>query len=119
MIPKLNIDAELDLDSISDDLVNILEKFSPFGPQNMRPVFVTYGCEIVGTPHIVGKKHLKFRVRQGDKVIDCIGFNQGDFLRQLNFRPMLIDMAYIIEHNVWNGIKRIQIRTKAIKLSER
>lgn len=119
MIPKLNIDAELDLDLITDELVDIIEKFAPFGPQNMRPVFVTYGCEIVGSPHIVGKKHLKFRVRQGEKVIDCIGFNQGDFLNQLNFRPMLVDMAYIIEHNEWNGIKRIQIRTKAIRLSER
>jgi single-stranded-DNA-specific exonuclease len=119
LVPKLNIDAELELEYITDELVDILEKFAPFGPQNMRPVFVTYGCEIVGTPHIVGKKHLKFRVRKGEKILDCIGFNQGDFLNKLNYRPMIIDMAYIIEYNVWNGVKRIQIRTKAIKLSER
>jgi hypothetical protein len=85
----------------------------------MRPVFVTCGCEIVGTPHIVGKKHLKFKVRKGDNVIDCIGFNQGDFLKKLNYRPMLVDIAYILEHNVWNGIKRIQIRTKDIRISIR
>jgi len=118
-IPKLNIDAELDLEYITDELVDILERFAPFGPQNMRPVFVTYGCEIVGTPHIVGKKHLKFRVRKGEKVIDCIGFNQGDFLNKLNYRPMIVDIVYIIEYNVWNGIKRIQIRTKAIRLAKR
>lgn len=119
LIPKLNIDAELELEYITEELVDVLEKFAPFGPQNMRPVFVTYGCEIVGTPHIVGKKHLKFRVRKGEKVIDCIGFNQGDFLNKLNYRPMIIDMAYIIEYNIWNGVKRIQIRTKAIRLSKR
>jgi len=119
LIPKLNIDAELDLEFITDDLVDILEKFAPFGPQNMRPVFVTFGCEIVGTPHIVGKKHLKFRIRKGDNVLDCIGFNQGDFLNRLNYRPMIVDIAYIIEYNIWNGMKRIQIRTKAIKLSKR
>jgi single-stranded-DNA-specific exonuclease len=119
LVPKLNIDAELELEYITDELVDILERFAPFGPQNMRPVFVTCGCEIVGTPHIVGKKHLKFRVRKGEKILDCIGFNQGDFLNKLNYRPMIIDMVYIIEYNVWNGVKRIQIRTKAIKLSER
>ena len=119
LIPKLDIDAELELEYIAEELVDVLEKFAPFGPQNMRPVFVTYGCEIVGTPHIVGKKHLKFRVRKGDKIIDCIGFNQGSFLNKLTYRPMIVDMAYIIEYNVWNGIKRIQIRTKAIGLSKR
>jgi single-stranded-DNA-specific exonuclease len=119
LIPKLNIDAQLDLENITEELVDVLEKFAPFGPQNMRPVFVTYGCEIVGTPHIVGKKHLKFRVRKGDKILDCIGFNQGDFLRKLNYRPMIVDLAYIIEYNIWNGLRRIQIRTKAIRISEK
>ena len=37
LIPKLDIDAELDLEKINDDLVVTLEKFSPFGPQNKRP----------------------------------------------------------------------------------
>ncbi len=117
LVPKLDIDAELDIEYINDDLLNIFEKFAPFGPQNMRPVFVSNRCEIIGSPHIVGKKHLKFKIRKGDRTLDCIGFNQGDFLQKLNYRPMMIDMVYIIEHNIWNGVKRIQIRTKAIKLS--
>ncbi|UCC79501.1 MAG: single-stranded-DNA-specific exonuclease RecJ [Candidatus Zixiibacteriota bacterium] len=119
LVPKLNIDAEIELEYITEELVDVLEKFAPFGPQNMRPVFVTYGCEIVGIPHIVGKKHLKFRIRKGEKVFDCIGFNQGEFLNKLTYRPMVVDLAYIIEYNVWNGIKRIQIRSKAIRISER
>lgn len=117
LVPKLNIDAEIDIDSINDDLVNVLERFAPFGPQNMRPVFVTYGSEIVGTPHVVGKKHLRFKVRRGESIIDCIGFNQGEFLRKLSFRPMLVDMAYVLENNYWNGVNRIQIRTRDIRLT--
>ncbi len=117
LVPKLNIDAEIELDSIDSDLVDVLERFAPFGPQNMRPVFVTYASEIVGTPHIVGKRHLKFKVRKGENVIDCIGFNQGDFLKNLNLRPMLVNMTYVLENNYWNGVNKIQIRTKDIRLT--
>lgn len=117
LVPKLDIDAELELDKIDDNLVVYLEKFAPFGPMNMRPVFVSFAVEIIGAPHIVGHNHLKFRVRKGDKIIDCIGFNYGEFLKQLNYRPMLVDMAYVIEHNYWNGANRIQLRIKAIRLA--
>ncbi len=118
LVPKLDIDSEIDLDIIDDGLVNVLEQFSPFGPQNMRPVFVSYGNEIVGTPHIVGKKHLKFKVRKGERILDCIGFNHGDFLKKMNYSPILIDMVYVIEYNYWNGQNRIQLRIRDIRLSK-
>ena len=118
LIPKLNIDAEIEIEAIDDDLVNVLERFAPFGPLNMRPVFVSHGNEIVGAPHIVGKKHLKFKIRKGEKIVDCIGFNQGDFLKNLNYRPMMIDMVYVIEHNFWNGQNRVQVRTRDIRVAK-
>jgi single-stranded-DNA-specific exonuclease len=117
LIPKLDIDAELDIEQVNDDLVMVLEKFSPFGPLNMRPVFVSYAAEIIGSPHIVGNNHLRFRVRKGDKVLDCIGFGLGEFLKQLSYRPLLVDIAYVLEHNYWNGSNRIQLRLKAIRLT--
>ena len=117
LIPKLDIDAELDIETVNDELVHTLEKFSPFGPQNMRPVFVSYAVEIIGTPHVVGNNHLRFRVRKGDKIVDCIGFNLGDFLKQMSFRPILVDIAYVLEHNYWNGSNRIQMRLKAIRIT--
>ena len=117
MIPKLDIDAELDPEKINDDLIHILEKFAPFGPQNNRPIFVSYAAEIVGTPHVVGNNHLRFRIRKGSKVLDCIGFNLGDFLRNLSYRPLLVDIAYVLEHNYWNGSNRIQLRLKAIRIT--
>jgi len=117
LIPKLDIDAELDLEKINDDFVFLLEKLAPFGPLNMRPVFVSYAAEVVGTPHVVGNNHLRFRVRKGNKILDCIGFNLGEFLRNLTYRPILIDMTYVLEHNYWNGSNRIQLRLKALKLT--
>ncbi|MDW7682186.1 MAG: single-stranded-DNA-specific exonuclease RecJ, partial [bacterium] len=58
--PKLRIDGEIRLSEITPRLVQLLKMFAPFGPQNMRPVFQTNKLQVVGTPIIVGKNHLKF-----------------------------------------------------------
>jgi len=117
LVPKLEIDAELELESIDENLVNVLEQFAPFGPHNMRPVFVTYQCEVVGTAHRVGTNHLKFKVRRGGQIYDCIGFGFGDFLTRMHTRPTFVDIVYVLEFNSWNGADRIQLRIKDIKLS--
>ncbi|MCP4581689.1 MAG: single-stranded-DNA-specific exonuclease RecJ [candidate division Zixibacteria bacterium] len=117
LIPKLQIDSELELEAVDDNLVNVLEQFAPFGPQNMRPVFVTYQCEVVGTPHRVGSNHLKFKVRRGGQVFDCIGFGLGDFLKMMHTRPTFVDIVYVLEFNNWNGADKIQLRIKDIRLS--
>ena len=82
--PKLKIDMEIELSEVTDDFMELLEKFAPFGPQNMRPVFLTRNCEIIGRPSVVGNNHLRMRVRKGSTVIDVIGFGFGDMLSQIS-----------------------------------
>ncbi|MCP4568863.1 MAG: single-stranded-DNA-specific exonuclease RecJ [FCB group bacterium] len=115
MISKLHIDAEIELDSIDNTFLDLLETFNPFGPMNMRPVFLTRNIEVVGQPYLVGRNHLKMKVRKGEKVIDVIGFGFGDLVRPLATRTGTIDMIYVIEYNHWNGVTRIQLRVKDIK----
>jgi len=115
LIPKLYVDAEIEPEQVTDDFVQLLEKFSPFGPMNMRPIFLTRNLEVVGQPYKVGKNHLKMKVRKGDVVLDVIGFGFGDLVRPLSMRAGTIDMAYVIEFNHWNGVARIQLRVKDIK----
>ena len=115
LVPKLFVDAEIEPEQIVPDFVNLLEKFSPFGPMNMRPVFLTRNLEVYGQPYRVGKNHLKMKVRKGDVVLDVIGFGFGDLVRPLSMRAGTIDMAYVIEFNHWNGVARIQLRVKDIK----
>ena len=117
LIPKLQIDSELELEQIDENLVTVLEKFAPFGPQNMRPVFVTYQAEVVGSPHVVGSNHLKFKVRRNHKVFDCIGFGFGDYMPKMHMRPLYLDMVYVLEFNNWNGTNKIQLRIKDLRVS--
>jgi single-stranded-DNA-specific exonuclease len=116
LVPKLEIDVEADLFELNEHVVDTLERFAPFGPQNMRPVFLTRGLEVVGQPHIVGNNHLKFKVRKNGAVFDCIGFGFGDYLRWMNMKPAYIEMAYVVERNYWNENVRVQLRVKDIKV---
>ena len=114
--PKLKIDMEIELSEVTDHFMELLEKFAPFGPQNMRPVFLTRNCEIVGRPSVVGNNHLRLRVRKGTTVIDVIGFGFGDMLSQIS-TGSLIDAVYTLEYNTYNNVTRVQMRIKDIKLT--
>lgn len=114
--PKLKIDMEIELSEVTDNFMELLEKFAPFGPQNMRPVFLTRNCEIVGRPTVVGNNHLRMRVRKGTTVIDVIGFGFGDMLSQIS-TGSLIDAVYALEYNTYNNVTRVQMRIKDIKLT--
>jgi single-stranded-DNA-specific exonuclease len=115
--PKLNIDLEIKLADINDDFMNSLEAFAPFGPQNMRPIFLTRSCEIAGGAYVVGKNHLKMRVRQGRSTVDVIGFGFGDMASRISSEGCLVDIVYALEYNTYNDITRIQIRLRDIKLT--
>lgn len=117
LVAKLYIDSEIELSQIDNECLDIIETFAPFGPQNMRPVFLTRNCEILGQPYCVGKNHLKMKVRKGDAVLDIIGFGFGEWARKLSGRGSLVDLVYVIEYNSWEGHTRIQLRLKAIRLA--
>lgn len=111
--PVLQIDTELNFEDIDMKFWKLLNQFEPFGPQNLRPIFVSKKVQTVGEPTIVGNGHLKMKVKQGDSgVFDAIGFNMHDFLPLV--RKESFDMAYVIEENHWNGRRTIQIRIKDI-----
>ena len=115
LVPKVTIDAVIELDEITPQIIKYLKYFAPFGPKNYRPLFLSYGLEVAGTPRIVGNNHLKFRVRKNGVSFDCIGFNMGDYLTRLEMGERQLDMVYVIEENEWNNRKTIQLRVRDIR----
>jgi single-stranded-DNA-specific exonuclease len=116
--PEIVIDAKISLSEISPKFVRILEQFSPVGPGNMRPVFLSENVSIVQTPRIVGTNHLvtSFRQNGGDKVFDAIGFNLGSFLELLDKEKNLVDIVYTIESIQKDGKSYPQIRLRDINI---
>ena len=115
LIPKLCIDNEIQLTDINPRLITLLKLLAPFGPHNMRPVFLSRNLQVVGSPYIVGRNHLKFKVRQNGMVIDAIGFNLGDKLYRISPGEQNLDMVYIIEENEYLGRTTIQLKVKDLR----
>lgn len=116
--PELEISCDLDLEKVDKKFWKLLSQFEPFGPGNMRPIFVSRNITIEGVPTIVGNGHLKMKVRKGaSPVFDCIGFNMHAFEPKLrNSNNDRIDIAYVLEENRWNGRRTIQMRLKDIHI---
>lgn len=119
--PELQVDGELKLSQIDLKFWKLLSQFEPFGPLNTRPTFVTKGINIVGRPSIVGKGHLKMRVKHKDSpVFDVIGFNMHQYLpRLISNDQEQIEMAFAIEENFWNGRHSLQLRLKDIHIPQK
>jgi single-stranded-DNA-specific exonuclease len=113
--PEIKVDAELNLSELTPKFVRILSQFAPFGPGNMRPVFVVRNVELVGSPRIVGQKHLKFRVRAKGQIIDTIGFNLAHLIGKVPTGRKDIALAFSLDESDYSGEAVPQLKIRDIK----
>lgn len=119
LVPVVEIDLEINLDSINDKLLRILNQFAPHGPHNMTPVFCSRGVLDTGFAKIVGSNHLKLEVYQPNTrltKIDAIAFNKGDYLNFFK-RNIPMDIVYKIKTNEFRGVTSIQLIIEEINTS--
>jgi single-stranded-DNA-specific exonuclease len=74
--PTLRVDAAVDLSDLDQGFYKHLARLRPFGPGNPEPVFVCQGVECL-TSRVVGKRHLKVQLSQGEVVMEAIAFGQA------------------------------------------
>ncbi|MCD4651585.1 MAG: single-stranded-DNA-specific exonuclease RecJ [Candidatus Cloacimonetes bacterium] len=113
LIPPLSVDHKLELHHVNDKLISWLEKFAPYGPGNMRPVFYTDDVIVSSYPYTVGRNHLKLKIEKDGCVLDMIGFNLGQ-LKALLHKGDNINIAYSLEWNTWQNKTTIQGKIKDI-----
>ena len=119
LTPMIYIDAELKLEEVNYRMLKFLNSLEPYGPGNMRPVFVSRNLAVDGIPKLIGRDQntLKFSVKQNKTPFESIGFNMvGHYEKLIQNSP--IDIAYVIGENEWNGQKSIQLELKDIKLGD-
>jgi single-stranded-DNA-specific exonuclease len=116
LIQEIRIDAELNLKQIEAKFFRVLNQFSPFGPENMSPVFITKNVYVSGNnANIVGNNHIKMTVQQQDSpAFDCIAFNMGEYLPKIT-KGIPFDICYSIEENIWRERRSIQLNIKGIR----
>jgi len=118
IIPEVNIDLKLSFSEITPKFLRILDQFAPFGPGNMKPVFLTENVKFVNTPRIVGADHLitTFSQNGADKVFDAIGFKLGAYVDLIDKNKNLADIVYSIDKIYHDGKIFPQLRIKDIRI---
>ena len=118
LIPQITIDSELNLQEITPKFQRILNQLGPFGPRNMKPVFMASGLRDNGYGRKVGKEgdHLKLNIISGadKKTYQAIGFGLGDKYALVK-NGKTFKATFTIEENHWNGITSLQLNIKDIK----
>ncbi len=117
MRPQINVDAEITFSEITNKFVHDLSRFSPFGPENLNPIFMTKEVCDFGTSKLVGHEnvHLKLEVvdSTSSRSVHGIAFRQGKALEKIKL-GVPFDICYTIEENVHYGKPSMQVYVKDI-----
>jgi len=118
LLPEIKIDSKIKFSEITPKFLRILEQFAPFGPENMRPAFLSENVKVVNTPRVVGSNHLLVTLKQDgcEKVFDCIGFNMGNYCEDLTKTDTTIDVVFSIDKTVRDGRSFPQFKFKDIRI---
>ncbi|MCX6292881.1 MAG: DHHA1 domain-containing protein, partial [Sphingobacteriales bacterium] len=116
LIPEIIIDSEIKFSEINQTLFNIISQMEPFGPENMRPVFVAKNVVDSGYSKLLKEQHIKFVVKQNNITQNGIGFKMPEKLDVLQSKQP-VDLVFSLEENEWNGNVNIQLMVDDCKLS--
>jgi len=117
-VPEIEIDAEIPLSLVKPALNNILKQFEPFGPANMKPVFLTRNLyDYQGGSNVVKELHLRLVAnQQNGAIIEGIGFGLGDKFDLVRNGPF--DMVYNLDENEYNGNTKLQVKVIDVRKSQ-
>lgn len=119
--PYIEIDAGIRLRDITPRFYNLIDQFKPFGPGNMRPVFVSEKVFDSGIGKIVGKEndHLRSVLieKNNQRNYPGIAFKQADKFEIISSNEPF-DVCYVIDENHFNGTTSLQLKIKDIRKFE-
>jgi single-stranded-DNA-specific exonuclease len=122
LVPEIVIDAEITFNDIQWPFYNIIQQMEPFGPENLRPVFVAKKVWNTGYSKIVKEEHIRFSLKQNNIIFTGIGFKMADkfhLLQPDSYRVTTpIDIVFKIDENEWNGNKTLQLRVLDFRANE-
>lgn len=117
LIPEIVIDAEINFKNITQSFYNIITQMEPYGPESLRPVFITKNISDTSWSKIVKELHIRFVLKQDNIVLTGIGFNMAEKFHLLQIKKP-VDVVYTIDENEWNGETNLQLKVIDFRLSE-
>ncbi len=115
LVPEIIIDAEISFADLTQNFYNIICQMEPFGPENMRPVFIAKNVQDTGYSKIAKEQHIRFVVKQDKFSFTGIGFNLAHKFALLQ-KPF--DLVFTLDENEWNGNTNLQLKIIDLRSSE-
>lgn len=117
-VRKLRIDCDIPFSVITKELYDKIQTLNPFGMNNPEPVFATFGA-LIHEIRKIGRdgKHLKMILNKDNFSFEAIAFGMSEQASELSTGD-IIDIAFSIDENRWNGNIKLQLKIKDIKKSE-
>lgn len=115
-----DIDAEIPAQYLTPALLDISDRFEPYGEENPQLLFMAKNIRVASGQRMgKGEKmHLKITVDCGKYKWPCIFWNEGERLgRDFNVGDR-VDFIFRVERNVFNRIETPQINLVDIKKSD-
>jgi single-stranded-DNA-specific exonuclease len=119
LVPRVFVDAELSPSEINMEFYSLIEKFQPFGPENMAPIFLSANVYDTGNGKMVGQngEHLKLEIcheSTGTKVFHAIAFGQSHRWEHIRSNKPF-DICYSLEINDFRGSRTLQLNIRDIR----
>lgn len=115
-VSVVNLDKEITLKDLNIENIRSLKLLEPFGEANKTPIFIYRNLKIDSIRALSEGKHLKLTLKDGNTIINSIGFNMGKYSEEFLIGDK-IDVIGTLEINTFNGIDMIQINMKDIRKS--
>lgn len=109
--PVVEVECRLSVELISQELLDMVREFAPFGMANREPVFLFEDMQVVKT-RIFGRDEQHFSaqcLRSVHAQIEAIFWNQSKVLAEKVTSAVPLSVAGTLSSNTWNGRTKLQI----------
>ena len=117
LVPELVIDTEVTFKDLTVSFFKIISQMEPYGPENLRPVFIIRNVTDSGQSKVLKDLHIRFCLKQGNNSFKGIGFNMADKFSILESKKPM-DVVFTLDENEWNGQTFLQLKVCDVRLSE-
>ena len=116
LTPEIAINSILALDDINMNFFQIISQMEPYGPDNVRPIFLAKNVRDAGYTKLVKEAHISFHVIQGQNTVKGIGYNMPQHIDIIKSgKPF--DLVFQLQLNEWQGTQTVQMQVIDIKAS--
>ncbi len=111
LLPGLDVDMELGLDSLTEGLAQEIKALEPFGTGNSEPLFFARNLKLKGQPQVLSRDTLKFWVTDGNVTCSVIAFGMGS-LKDSLLNAECLDLVYSLAIDNWRQQNTLILQAK-------